>query len=165
MTGGGRRGMRRVVPAVAAALAALAVLTGCTADVTQPKVQQAFARAFRRLYVQQLHLLGKPQPAPLLRQIGNTRRLREAGFYTQARCHKGARHSPQTGAGDGWTCIEYFQRSSGAVAQADYEVSVRTDGCFVASGPAQVVGPPQIVGANGQSVVNPLSQFYACFPT
>lgn len=165
MTARGGRRRRRVVPLLAA-LAVLAVLTGgCTADVTGPRVQHAFGVAFRRLYLQQLRLLGRKRPAPLLHQVPGTRKLRVAGFYTQARCHKGARHSPQTGAGDDWTCVEFFQRSSGAVAEADYEVSVRTDGCLVASGPAQVVGSPMITAVNGRQVVNPLSTFYACFDT
>lgn len=164
MTTRGRLGTRATGLAVVAALAAL-LLSGCSADVTAAKVQHTFGTAFRRLYLQQLQLLGKPPPASLLRQIGHSHRLREVGFYSHARCRKGARHSPQVGAGDDWTCIELYQRSGGNVAEADYEVSVRTDGCLVASGPAQVVGPPQITATDGRTVVNPLSQFYACFNT
>jgi len=156
--------MSRAARAVVGLVAALLV-TGCTADVTGAKVQQAFGTTFRRLYLQQLALEGKPRPASLLRQVGHGHRLQPVGFYSQARCRKGARHSPQTGAGDDWTCREFYQRSDGTIAEADYEVSVRTDGCLLATGPAQVVGPPQIVDRSGQTVVNPLAQFYACFST
>lgn len=159
-----RPGRRSVGVALLTVMAAL-LLSGCTADITRDKVQHTFGVTFRRLYIHQLHLLGKPLPPSLLRQVGHTRQLREVGFYTQAHCRRGARHSPQTGAGDDWTCIQYFQRHNGTIAEADYEVSVRTDGCLVATGPAQVVGPPQMTAADGRTVTNPLAQFYACFNT
>lgn len=161
------RGVRRVRRAglIGAALVGAVLLSGCSADVTQPKVQKAFGAAFRRLYIQQLDLEGKQRPVPLLQQVPHSNKLRVAGFYTAARCRKGARHSPQTGAGDDWSCIAYFQRSNGAIAEADYEVTVRTDGCLVATGPAQVVGAPDVQAKSGRTVVNPLSQFYACFTT
>jgi len=153
----------------AAAILGCAVLTAlsaaaCTPDVTSQRVTTTFGQTFTRLYRLQLTELGRPSPTPLLR-LGSGGRVIRQQAYAHARCHKGARHSVQTGAGDNWTCIEFFQRPGGAIAEADYEVSVQTNGCLIATGPAQVIGKPQLQTPAGKTVVNPLSQFDACFST
>jgi len=86
--------------------------------------------------------------------------------FFRTRCHKGTRRTtPQVGAGENWVCVEAFERPDGVAALADYDVSVRTDGCFVATGPTQLVGPAQMQAVDGRTIVNPLAEFDACFPT
>ncbi len=141
------RESRSRVALVALGLAIVAV-AGCAPVVTSQRVQATFGASFRRLYVLQQSELGRD-------------RIRH--FYSTASCAKGSPHTPQTGAGDNWVCVEQWQQYDGYVATASYDVTVRTDGCLDAIGPANVVGGPQLVGPSGRSIVNPLAEFDACF--
>jgi len=49
--------------------------------------------------------------------------------------------------------------------QATYEIQVRTNGCFTATGPRLVVGPQTLNTPTGQRRVNPLYQFDGCLDT
>lgn len=155
-----RRTLRRIATALVLTTVA-AVVAGCTSDVTAPGVQAAFGQAFGRLYRLQLQETGHNR-IPRIAHIDSHGQLVFTGLYTHASCHKQPRHSPQVGAGDDWICVEFYQRPSGTVLEADYDVTVRTDGCLVATGPAQVVGQPMLETPSGKSVVNPIYQIYSC---
>ena len=147
--------MRSLAPRLGLAFvltAGAAMLTGCSSDVTASLVHDTFDRTFIRLYAIQQADLGRPN-------------VRPGHFFAVASCQKGLAGSAQTGAGDNWVCVEQWQEVGGHFAEATYELSVRTDGCFEATGPADVVGGPLLEGPTGEAIVNPLAQFDACFAT
>jgi len=155
---------RRLAGLAAGAVLIPAAVSACTPDVTSARVQTVFSTTFDRLYRMQQAELGHHPPAPLLRLGANGRVIAQKP-YSHTRCHKGAKGAAQTGAGDNWTCVEFFERPTGTIAEADYDVAVQTDGCLIATGPSQVVGGPQLQTQDGRTLVNPLTQFDACFPT
>ena len=120
--------------------------------MTADRVRQTFARTFDRLFALQQSELGRPGVHP-------------GGFYATTSCQRGAPGTPQTGAGDDWICVEQWQESTGHVDEAAYDVTVHTDGCLDATGPAGVIGAPELTSPSGTTFVNPLAEFDACFPT
>jgi hypothetical protein len=45
----------------------------------------------------------------------------------------------------------------------EYELSIKTNGCFAATGMPYDIGTQTLHTAAGQPVHNPLFEFYACF--
>jgi hypothetical protein len=132
-------------------------IAGCSHDVTLVRVQATFQRSFVRLYALQQNELGNASIHP-------------GGFYATTSCQRGAAPGvnatvAQVGAGDDWTCVVQWELPSKVITQATYDLSVRTDGCFEATGPAEVVGGPMLADPTGQDFVNPLATIEACFST
>ncbi len=142
----------RALRTTALALAGAAGLLGCgTTDVTQARVQRAVGQSFGRLYVAQQALLGRPG-------------LSAATVAALASCHRGPGAAAR-GPGDDWTCDLLWRNASGQDAAASYEVAVRADGCYTATGAPAVIGPQQLERVGGALVRNPLASFDGCFDT
>ncbi|MBW8801365.1 MAG: hypothetical protein JF597_49820 [Streptomyces sp.] len=103
---------------------------------------------FSGLYVTQQQLLG--------------RTLSAADLHTLASCSRtGSTHD---GPGEDWLCSVQFLDSGTASAQA-FEVQLKADGCWTATGaaatqPAQLVDP-----VTSQRLTNPLAEFDGCLDT
>jgi hypothetical protein len=127
------------------------LLTGCSTDsITRAKVEAAFAPTFTHLLQRQEQLLGgTPQSVQQLK--------------VQSVCHKGPLGGSDKGAGEDWACVVSFDVGRVTPDIARYELEVKTDGCYRATGPTSVVGPLLLATPNGKTVANPLAEFDGCF--
>lgn len=147
--------MRRRLPAVAAAVAALAAtVSACGGTgVSAAPLQRSIAGTFANLYVLQQVEAGNPRPSV-------------AGLHARAACQKGTPASAQSGAGNDWLCdITYLVAGPATPVVARYNVNVQTDGCYAADGdgPASVNGSRTITGPHYRQTVNPLWLIDGCF--
>ncbi len=150
----------RTAAATGAAVAVIATLAGCgSPDITRPRLEGSVAPVFANLYTQQQALLGHPGITP-------------AAVAATAICHRGVT-APGTpgpavadqGAGSDWTCTVTWTDTAGKPQNGKYDVQARSNGCYMASGPAKLVGPPTIQTTTGTNVTNPVFEFDGCFNT
>ena len=135
-----------------AALGAAAGLAGCGGpDVTRPRLERAVTGAYAPLYAQQQGLLG--------------RRVAPAATRAAASCDRGGPARADVGPGPDWACTLVWDDAAGRPATAVYEVEVRADGCYRATGPPSVVGQQQLPLPGGSTAVNPVYAFDGCFRT
>lgn len=137
-----------------AGLLLLTALAGCGVGPTSvANVQQDVATVFGNAYVVQQRLLG--------------RTLGVADVAAVASCSRPGRAGGTGGPGD-WACV--LQWRPAAVGNSvvpplrtgTFEVQVRPDGCWSASGPPALVGAAVLVDAQGRTLVNPVAAFDGC---
>jgi hypothetical protein len=148
-----RRPTGRLAPLLlATALPVLPALAGCgPVDVTAARLAGSIAETFGNLYVRQQDLLGYGGLAP-------------AAVAARATCAKPGATGPPRGAGE-WQCTLQWSGGDGAARTATYEVQAKAGGCYLATGPAGVVGPPRVRDRSGAEVNNPVAAFDGCFDT
>jgi hypothetical protein len=134
----------------AAVAATTSSLTGCSSAITSDRLQPEVGTTFGNLYVRQQAVLGHPGIDASATQAG-------------ARCARRGSDTPSRGAGDDWTCELTWQGADGSPLIAVYEVQVRANGCFTATGPPNIVGVQTLTTPEGGRRVNPLYQFDGCF--
>jgi hypothetical protein len=143
-----RIGLGAVVAAAAAANGlALAVTT--SSRLSAEKLQTSLNTAFSHLYLRQQAQLGRGG-------------LHSADLSADATCHRLSSSSPTAGAGDDWSCVEQWVGPYGVLQVAQYDVKLRTNGCFTATGPPAVVGRPIMTDTSGRAVLNPVYEFDGC---
>ena len=148
---GRERGSARTAALGLLLAAALAGLSGCGASaIRADRVQAAVGRTFTNLYIYQQGLLDHPG-------------LTVQWVAGQAGCLRRGASPPDRGAGDDWQCQLSWHAFDGSAQQALYDVQVRTNGCFTATGPPAVVGRQTLYTSGGRARVNPLYQFDGCF--
>ena len=99
--------------------------------------------------------------AELQQQVANLGGI--AGGAPHARGATCARLSGSTsGAGSDWNCTLTWLTPDKVSQSARYELDVRTDGCYTASGPTSIVGGPTLTAGSGKNVTNPLGEFDGC---
>lgn len=106
-------------------------LAGCTTGITPQQLEASLTRTFTNLYVLQQVEEGHPKPAIASHGVTTT-------------CIKGARGSPQQGAGNDWVCyISYEDAIAGTEVTSTYDLNVLTDGCYSADdeGTSEVTTP------------------------
>ena len=139
--------MRRL----AVAALTLAAVSACGGSgITRTAVQDSVGAAFGNLYARQQTLLGRP---------GRT----SASAQAVASCGRsGATGRPDAGGpGDDWRCTVVWVDAT-RLTRATYDLQVRPTGCYVAEGPAAVVGAQRLDLPTGGSAVNPLAAFDGC---
>lgn len=126
----------------------VALLAGCGAGpVGRADLESALAGTFDHLYGVQQQRLGRPV-------------AQDSG--ASATCDKGGPTVADEGSGEDWSCQVSFVSGDGSLHQVTYEVQVRTDACYRASGPpSAIVGAPRLATARGE-VDNPLIEFDGC---
>jgi hypothetical protein len=125
----------------------LAGTAGCgSPDITKARLQQALVPTFENLYVQQAGILGI---------TGMT----VAGIGASADCDKGGPKIPDVGAGPNWICMMIWRDNQGQPQTGKFEVTVRTDGTYVAGGPPKITGLATITDTHGHDVPNPVFEF------
>lgn len=123
------------------------LLSGCGAgQVSRADLEGAVSQTFGNLYVVQQQRLG----SPVEHEVG-----------ASASCDKGGPTVTDQGSGEDWSCQVSWVGADGSLQQVDYELQVKTDACFRASGPSGVVGSPQIQTPDGRAD-NPLYEFDGC---
>ncbi len=151
----------RAVAAASVTVALTAALAGCgSPDITRPRLEGSISPVFANLYVQQQALLGHPG-------------LTAAAVAATATCHRGNPTGPDNGgptvadqgAGSDWSCMVAWTDTTGKAQNGKYDVQARSNGCYMASGPAKLVGPLTIATATGTNVINPVFEFDGCFNT
>lgn len=141
--------MSRIVGLGLVAVVAL-ILTGCSPDITQARVDKAVGPTFATLYKLQQSLLGQP---PVVNP------------EAPAQCQRTGRGVPNNGAGDDWICQLPLTVNGQFQSTFIYDLEVRADGCYVANGSPSVVGGAMLTTPAGADKVNPLFEFDGCFDT
>jgi hypothetical protein len=136
-----------VVPLLVAGGAALALTTG--GDLSAARLQSSIAGTFANLFVDQQTLLGRPG-------------LSAETVTATASCARRGSSSPDRGAGDDWTCVVQWHGVD-ALRAAVYDVRLRTNGCYTATGPPTVVGPAMSTTTSGRLQPNPIHELDGCF--
>ncbi len=142
----------RLAGAAVTAAALTAMLVGCSADVTRPRVEGSLGPVFANLYVQQQTLLGHPGLTP-------------TAVAARPSCHRGTPGSNDKGAGSDWICQVGWTDGTGKTQNGKFELQVRSNGCYQAGGPTKIIGPIMIRNAAGKDVINPVFEFDGCFDT
>jgi hypothetical protein len=136
--------MRRTLIPIAAAAAFL--VSGCSSgDITSTALQRSVGTAYQRLFVLQQHELGHAVATP----------------DSAASCSR-AGSTARSGPGS-WTCTVHYPYADGHLVPLSFDVEVQPIGCYVATGPATVVGQQRITEPTGRQVTNPLFAFDGCF--
>lgn len=136
--------MRTHVVAIAAAATLLS--SGCSSgDITSTALQRSVGTAYQRLFVLQQRELGRTSATP----------------DTAAACSRTG-SSAHRGPGS-WTCTVHYPYADGHLVSLSFDVEVEPIGCYVATGPAAVVGQQRITEPTGAEVTNPLFAFDGCF--
>jgi hypothetical protein len=121
--------------------------------VTAPRLERSLPTVFANLYAQQELLQGKPViPADQL--------------HAQAQCMRIGANGASDGPGGDWACLVSWQDPTLPMPPEGwgrFELNVRSNGCYSATGPSKLVGLLTIADAQGKDVTNPLNEFDACF--
>jgi hypothetical protein len=136
-----------VVPLLVMGGGALALTTG--GDLSAGRLQSSIAGTFANLFVDQQTLLGRPG-------------LSAEAVTATTSCARHGSSSPGRGAGDDWTCVVQWH-GAGALRAAVYDVLLRTNGCYTATGPPTAVGPAMLTTTSGRLQPNPIHEFDGCF--
>lgn len=129
-------------------------IAGCgVGPTTVANLQRDVAAVFGNSYVVQQRLLGRTVSAVEVAAV--------------ASCSRPGRAGGTGGPGD-WSCVLQWRPAAVGnsflppLRTAAFEVSVRPDGCWSASGPPALVGAAVLVDASGRTVVNPAAAFDGC---
>ena len=152
----------RSVALAAIAVLGAATLSGCgTSPITSSSLNTSVGPMFARLYVlQQQHkgLAGSDR-----RPDGLAQCLRgPVSANVSPAGPAGSSPTSFSGAGDDWACVVNFPYPDGHIDPIVYDVTVQATGCFVASGPASIVGPQTLKAVDGRTITNPLFEFDGC---
>jgi hypothetical protein len=134
--------------AVTAAAAAL-VVSGCSSSspITAARIEKAIASTFSNLVETQVSWVGLP-------------RLTASEVAASAHCLK----LPTGGMGAGeWVCTVIWMGPQGQSVRDAYDLSVATDGCYMASLAGESLGGPILKTKDGKNVRNLLYAFDGCF--
>ena len=65
------------------------------------------------------------------------------------------------GPGDDWACTVAWAGGNRSQA-ARYDLQIHPNGCYVADGPAGIIGGPTLLSPGRGNVLNPLYEFDGC---
>ncbi|MFF3871763.1 hypothetical protein [Streptomyces sp. NPDC001978] len=133
---------------VAAAVAAVAVSTAfSTPDVTKARAERAMAPTLANLYVQQAAILGIPD-------------VTVTGTDAWADCDRGGPKVADVGSESDWICMVTFHDDAHHVQTGKFELQIRADSTYIASGPSKLIGMATITDKKtGKDVPNPVFEF------
>lgn len=142
---------KRTLFAAALAGAAAVGLSGCgTSTITRPRVEAALLPAFTELYLQQADILGHTQ-------------VSRASMAATDTCDKGGPKLPDVGVGADWICMIQWTDDRGVRQDGKFELQVRSNSCYTATGPSRITGTVMIPDLHGVDVPNPVFEFDGCF--
>lgn len=140
--------MRRTGRSALLVCAAVLTVTGCGGALQPAPLAASFAEVFTGVYATQQATTGR------------TDVLRD-GQRPAGDCHRTG--AVADGPGDDWTCTVRYVDLGTPGTQA-YEVQLRPDGCWTATG-APAMQPPELLDATGQRTPNPLAVLDGCLDT
>ena len=141
---------KRVLAPIAA-LASIALLSSCgTTDITRARVENALTPTFANLYVQQAAILG---------HAGIT----IASTTASATCDRGGPKVADKGPGADWICMIHFTDETHTAQNGKFELQIKANSCYAATGPSRLLGPVMITDTHGNDVPNPVFEFDGCF--
>ena len=134
-----------------AALTSVALLGSCgTTDVTRARVENALTPTFANLYVRQATILG---------HTGVT----IASTAAAATCDRGGPKVSDKGPGADWICMIHFTDETRTAQDGKFELQIKANSCYAATGPSKLLGPVMITDTHGHDVPNPVFEFDGCF--
>jgi hypothetical protein len=137
--------------AIGLAVTTAASLTACgRPDVTKARLEQSLAPIFANLYVQRASILGEPG-------------VTVASVAAAAACDRGGPKIADVGPGADWVCMVNFHDDRGQVQDGKFELQVKADATYVASGPSKLIGLATITDKAGKDFPNPVFEFDAAF--
>ena len=149
--------LRRLAPWVIATTVLLvgagALVSTSQSSITRARLERNLSQTFANRYVAQAKLLG---------HIGVT----VEGMQPRTQCYKGVPNVKDQGSGAGvWLCYMKWHDSNvdETLMPGKFELNVHSNSCYTATGPSKLVGLLTITNKNGKDVINPVSEFDACF--
>jgi hypothetical protein len=145
-----------IVPRLVAALGAAAAILGISAcgssPVTRPRLERSLPQSFANQYLQQARILG---------HTGVTVR----SLHARAQCDKGGPKIADQGPGADWICFMSWKDPNVPIpdGSAKFELNVRSNACYTATGPTKLIGLRTITDTQGSFVDNPVFEFDTCF--
>ena len=137
--------------ASAISLASVALLASCgTTDVTRARVENALTPTFANLYVQQAAILGHPG-------------VTVTSTAASATCDRGGPKVADEGPGADWICMIHFTDETRTAQDGKFELQIKANSCYAATGPSRLLGPVMITDTQGNDVPNPTFEFDGCF--
>jgi hypothetical protein len=134
-------------------LAAGAVAATGSSRVTAPRLERSLPTVFAHLYATQARLQGTPI-------------ISSDTLNPRAQCRRIGANAAIDGPGGDWACLMSWQDPGLPMPPEGwgrFELNVRSNGCYTATGPSRLIGLPTITDTHGEDVTNPLSEFDACF--
>jgi hypothetical protein len=133
---------------VKALVAAAAVLlsSGCSTALTSERLSPSFDEVFARMLLQQQALVGRTD-------------LSRATLQVLTSCSRTGTASD--GPGEDWLCSVQYVDGGTSAAQV-FEVQLKADGCWRASGPPATQPATLVENRTGQRRTNPLAEFDGC---
>lgn len=139
------------VLATIAALTSVATLVSCgKTDVTRARVENAITPTFANLYVHQAVILGHPG-------------VTIASTAAATTCDRGGPKVADKGPGADWICMIHFTDETQTAQDAKFELQIKANSCYAATGPSSLLGPVMITDTHGTDVPNPVFEFDGCF--
>jgi hypothetical protein len=139
----------RIATVTIIALAAVGLIAASNPDVTRPRLEKSLAQSFTNLYLQQGIILDIPTTA--------------ARINAQPTCDRGGPTVKDVGAGADWICMMNFTDLTGTPQQGKFELVAKANYCYTASGPSKIVGLLTITDHHGNTVLNPVFEWDACY--
>lgn len=146
--------MDRLLPRLGTAVLVVAAIGSLIAaghpDVTRARLEQSLTPVYTNLYLQQAKILGHPD-------------FTADTLAPSTVCDRGGPKVPDTGPGADWICHVMFTDQAGTRQDGKFELTAKSNGCYVATGPSRINGPVMITDTTGRDVLNPVFEFDACF--
>lgn len=142
---------KRFLSAAALAGSVSLSLTACgSSTITRPRVEAALLPTFTELYLQQAVILGHTE-------------VTRASMAATDDCDKGGPRLPDVGVGADWICMIHWTDDQGVKQNGKFELQVRSNSCYTATGPSRITGTVMITDTRGVDVPNPVFEFDGCF--
>ena len=135
---------------VVAAVAATALASTGSPDVTRARVEDSLTPAFTNLYLQQQQLLGH-------------RGVTAASVQASSSCDRGGASVADVGAGSDWICMVTWNDDTATQQTGKFELQIHSSSCYTANGPASLLGSFTLTDTSGREVPNPVNAFDVCF--
>lgn len=119
-------------------------------EVTRPRLERSLTEVYTNLYLQQAEILGHPG-------------VTAATLAPETTCDRGGPKVPDVGPGADWICHVLFTDADGTRQDGKFELTAKSNACYVATGPSRINGPVVITDTHGKDVLNPVFEFDACF--
>lgn len=140
----------RTVTALALSGTAVGLVAAGQSEITGDRLTRSLTSVYTNLYLQQAQILGRTT-------------VTATSMAALTTCDRGGPAVQDEGPGSDWVCHVLFTDPDGVRQDGSFEITVRSNGCYAATGPARLNGPLMISDATGQLVLNPVFEFDACF--
>ena len=147
-----RSSLHRLLAAFGAVVAIVGLSACGSSSITRARLERSLPESFANQYIQQAAILGHSG-------------ITVASLHARAQCDKGGPNVADRGPGADWICFMSWKDPNVPIpdGSAKFELNVRSNECYTASGPTKLIGLRSITDTHGTFVDNPVFEFDTCF--